>query len=67
MIERKAEGQEIVVEAPEEEPQKVPDLMAALEASIAGAKRQGGEAKKPRKKAASSNGSTKKKKTAAKK
>src|SRR5919206_159347 len=40
MIERKAEGQEVVVEAPEEEPQKVPDLMAALEASIAGAKKQ---------------------------
>ncbi len=66
MIERKAEGEEVVVEAPEEEPQKVPDLMAALEASIAGAKRQSAP-KKPRKKAASSNGSTKKKKTAAKK
>jgi DNA end-binding protein Ku len=55
MIERKAEGEEIVVEAPEEEPQKVPDLMAALEASIAGTK------KKPSKKPAA-----KKKKTAAK-
>src|SRR3954453_17683082 len=40
MIERKAEGEEIVVEAPEEEPQKVPDLMAALEASIAGTKKK---------------------------
>jgi DNA end-binding protein Ku len=71
MIERKADGQDVVVEAPAEEPQKVPDLMAALEASIAGAKRQGGEPKKKpaaRKKAASSNGSgAKKKKTAAKK
>jgi DNA end-binding protein Ku len=57
MIERKADGQDVVVEAPEEEPQKVPDLMAALEASIKGAKRQGGTAaEKPRKKAASSNG-----------
>jgi DNA end-binding protein Ku len=57
MIERKADGQDVVVEAPEEEPQKVPDLMAALEASIKGAKRQGGTAAdKPRKKAASSNG-----------
>jgi DNA end-binding protein Ku len=55
MIERKAEGEEIVIEAPAEEPQKVPDLMAALEASIAGTK------KKPRKKPAA-----KKKKTAAK-
>jgi DNA end-binding protein Ku len=62
MIERKADGQDVVVEAPEEEPQKVPDLMAALEASIKGAKRQGGTAaEKPRKKAASSNGSSKKK------
>jgi DNA end-binding protein Ku len=68
MIERKAEGEEIVIETPEEEPQRVPDLMAALEASIAGAKRQGGAGKK---KAASSNGaksrSGSKKKTAAKK
>src|SRR3954470_21525871 len=58
MMERKAEGEEIVIEAPEEEPQKVPDLMAALEASIAGTK-------KPKKKTASKNGSSKKKKTAA--
>jgi DNA end-binding protein Ku len=43
MIERKAEGHEVAVQAPEEEtPDEVPDLMAALEASIAGAKRQGG-------------------------
>ena len=62
LIERKAQGEEIVVEAPKEEPKKVPDLMAALEASIAGAKRQGGTAKRDgggtkRRKAASSNGS----------
>jgi transcriptional regulator with XRE-family HTH domain len=39
------------------EPPGQPDLMAALEASIKGAKRQGGTAAgKPRKKAASSNG-----------
>jgi DNA end-binding protein Ku len=69
MIERKAQGEEIVVEAPEEKPKEVPDLMAALEASIAGAKRQGGAAakgdggakrdgaKKKRTKASSSNGS----------
>ena len=43
LIERKAEGEEVVLEAPPEEPRKVPDLMAALEASIAAAKRQGGE------------------------
>ena len=58
MIERKAQGEEIVIEAPPEEPEEVPDLMAALEASIAATKKQsdGGEKKKaaPRKKAASS-------------
>jgi len=42
MIERKADGQEIAVQPAEEEPAAVPDLMAALEASIAGSKRQGG-------------------------
>ena len=38
MIEKKAAGETITVEEPSEEPQKVPDLMAALEASIAAAK-----------------------------
>jgi DNA end-binding protein Ku len=42
MIERKAQGEEVVVEAVPEEPKKVPDLMAALEASIQSGKRQGG-------------------------
>jgi len=42
LIERKAEGEEIAVQPDEEERPEVPDLMAALEASIAGAKRQGG-------------------------
>ncbi len=45
MIERKAEGKEIAVQEEAEEPAEVPDLMAALEASIANAKRQGGTAK----------------------
>jgi DNA end-binding protein Ku len=40
MIERKAQGETVVIEAPAEEPAKVPDLMAALEASIASAKGQ---------------------------
>jgi DNA end-binding protein Ku len=55
LIERKAEGHEIAIQEPEEEPAEVPDLMAALEASIASAKRQGGSAPKkaPAKKAAS--------------
>ena len=37
LIERKAEGQEITIQ-PEEEPAKVPDPMAALEASVAAAR-----------------------------
>jgi DNA end-binding protein Ku len=40
LIERKAQGETIVIEEPTSEPEKVPDLMAALEASIAGAKGQ---------------------------
>jgi DNA end-binding protein Ku len=39
LIERKAQGETIVIEEPEAEPQQVPDLMAALEASIANAKK----------------------------
>jgi len=42
MIERKAQGEEIAVQPAEEAPAEVPDLMAALEASIASAKRQSG-------------------------
>jgi DNA end-binding protein Ku len=57
MIERKAQGETIKIEAPAEEPKKVPDLMAALEASIAAAKSpSGGDAKK-KSAARSSNGS----------
>jgi len=58
LIERKAQGETIVVEAPSEEPEQVPDLMAALEASIAGAKKQ--SKPKPKRRAPA------KKKTAAK-
>ncbi len=43
LIERKAEGEEITIQAPTEEPAKVPDLMAALEASIKAARDEGGE------------------------
>jgi DNA end-binding protein Ku len=71
LIERKAEGEEIAVQPDEEERPEVPDLMAALEASIAGAKRQGGTAAaKPKRKraAASSDGGAKAKpKSSAKK
>jgi DNA end-binding protein Ku len=45
LIERKAQGETIVIEEPTAEPEKVPDLMAALEASIAASK------PKPRRKA----------------
>jgi DNA end-binding protein Ku len=38
MIERKAQGETIVIEEPTKEPEQVPDLMAALEASIAASK-----------------------------
>ena len=63
MIERKAEGEEITIEAPAEEPEAVPDLMAALEASIASSKQQS----KPKKKSSANGaGAKKKKKTAAK-
>jgi DNA end-binding protein Ku len=60
LIEQKAEGKEIAIQPEEEAPAEVPDLMAALEASIAGAKRQGGAAKKKpaRKAAAAKNGGT---------
>ena len=63
LIERKAAGETISVEAPEPERKEVPDLMAALEASIAASKSP------PKKRARTSNGSasSKKKKTAAKK
>jgi DNA end-binding protein Ku len=63
LIERKAAGETITIEAPAAEKKEVPDLMAALEASISASKSP------PKKKAAAgSNGSgSKKKKTAAKK
>ncbi len=60
LIERKAEGEEIAIQPVEDKPTKVPDLMAALEASLAAVKdetggKSNGEAKeskaKPRSKA----------------
>ena len=51
LIERKAQGETIVIEEPTQEPEKVPDLMAALEASIAAAK-PSDDKKKPAKKRA---------------
>ncbi len=70
MIEAKAEGQEISVQ-PAEEPAPVPDLMAALEASLAAAKEdKGGGNGTPsasKKKSAARSGGGSKKKAAAKK
>ena len=64
LIERKAAGETITIEEPTAEKKDVPDLMAALEASISASKAP------PKKKAATGNGASKakpKKKTAAKK
>jgi DNA end-binding protein Ku len=66
LIERKAQGETVVVEAPPEEPKKVPDLMSALEASIAAAKSPKGDGAGKAKKPARA-GSSSRKKTAAKK
>src|SRR5205807_8633654 len=59
LIERKASGEEIAVQPEAEEPAPAPDLMAALEASLAAVRTDGGEPPapepaKPRKKAAAS-------------
>jgi DNA end-binding protein Ku len=43
LIERKSEGEEIVLQPAAEEPERVPDLMAALEASLSAAKKDGGD------------------------
>src|SRR5215204_1817476 len=64
LIERKAAGETITIEEPVAEKHEVPDLMAALEASISASKSP------PKKKAASGNGGSKskpRKKAAAKK
>ena len=52
LIEKKAEGQEIVLQPAAEEPAKVVDLMAALEASLAAVKEEkdGGEARPSKRK-----------------
>ena len=45
LIEQKAEGKQIVTQPATEEPTKVVDLMAALEASLAAAKKRKSPAK----------------------
>ena len=50
LIERKAQGEEIAVQPEAPKPEKVPDLMAALEASLAAVRDdEGGEAKAEKK------------------
>jgi DNA end-binding protein Ku len=74
LIERKAGGEEIAIEVAPEQPAKVPDLMAALEASLAeakGSKAASGNgkaaAKKPARKTAAKSGNSKPKAKAASK
>jgi DNA end-binding protein Ku len=67
LIEAKAAGQEITIQAPEE-PAAVPDLMAALEQSLAAAKSTGGDGKaaagtRTRKRSTSASGNGAKKKS----
>jgi DNA end-binding protein Ku len=60
LIERKADGEEIAIQPQAEEPAKVPDLMAALEASLAAVKDPGasdGKAKAKSSGASKSSGS----------
>jgi DNA end-binding protein Ku len=66
LIERKAEGEEIAV-APTEEPRAVPDLMAALEASVAAAKKGGDTKPKRTRRSTSGNGAKPARRATAKK
>jgi DNA end-binding protein Ku len=70
LIERKASGEEIAVQPEAEEPVAAPDLMAALEASLAAVKSDGGgdepAPKSPKKTAAGSENGEKSPKRAAK-
>ena len=64
LIERKANGEEIAVQPQAEEPKKVPDLMAALEASLAAVKERepssGGNGGSTKRKAPAKGGGAKK-------
>jgi DNA end-binding protein Ku len=53
LIERKAEGEEIAVQPEAPAPARVPDLMAALEASLAAVRSGDEDGEKPRRKASS--------------
>jgi DNA end-binding protein Ku len=62
LIEAKADGQEIAVQPEAPAPAKVPDLMAALEASLAAVRSDDEEEAKPKRKAASGGGGARAKK-----
>ncbi|MET0686095.1 MAG: Ku protein [Solirubrobacteraceae bacterium] len=66
LIERKASGQEIAVQPEAPEPAQVPDLMAALEASLAAVKSSDGGAAPAKKGKAEAKPAAKKKKAASK-
>jgi DNA end-binding protein Ku len=66
LIEAKAEGQEIAVQPEAPAPAKVPDLMAALEASLAAVRGDEEEEAKPKRKSSSGGGARAKKKETAK-
>jgi len=59
LIEAKADGQEITVAPEAPEPAKVPDLMAALEASLAAVRSGDDDGEKPKKKSSSSSSKAK--------
>jgi DNA end-binding protein Ku len=67
MIERKAAGEEIAVQPQVEEEAPVPDLMAALKASLDAVRGESAPAKKPAKKAPAKKPAASRKKAAAKK
>jgi DNA end-binding protein Ku len=56
LIERKAAGEEIAVQPEAPQPTKVPDLMAALEASLAAVSGSDGDEPAPKKKSAATSG-----------
>ena len=64
LIERKAAGEEIAIQPQAEEPAAAPDLMAALEASLAAVGEDDDDAKPKSKSSRSSDGAASKKKTA---
>jgi DNA end-binding protein Ku len=68
LIERKAQGEEIAVQPREEAPREAPDLLAALEASLAAAKKPDGatKAKRAAKARAPAGSTTKRKREKAK-